>query len=501
MFRFVFEASDARFYHVHAPSPGAAQGCDNALMPLNRRQFIAISGSLMLPACATPPTATQERVLRAGVTRQQLVPAEYPQTDVWAYNGSVPGPLLRAKQGERLRVVLANTLPQASTVHWHGIRLPNAMDGVPHLTQQPVEPGAEFVYEFTLPDAGTYWYHPHERSHEQVARGLYGALIVDEPQPPEVDRDETWVLSDWRLDKTATEVGDFDSNRFDLTHGGRIGNTVTVNGRFTPIGGEFPVRGGERIRLRLINAATARIFRLRFDGHMPQVIALDGHPVTPHAMGGGVTLGPGMRTDLMIDCMGKPGERFVVADTFYPRELRVMELVYRDESPLRRNPLTAPLALPPNPLSEPDVAQAQRHDIRFEGGAKGALRAAEFEGRRLGIQALVREHGIAWTINGVARREHAHQPLLVLKRGSHHVLALHNDTAWYHPVHIHGIAFRIVSRNGKPAPLREWADTALLAPRERVEIAFVADNPGDWMLHCHVLAHQHGGMMASIRIE
>lgn len=473
-------------------------------MPLNRRQFIAVSGSLLLPACATPPPAPPPRVLRAGVSRQQLVPPEYPQTEVWSYDGRVPGPLLRAKQGERLRVLLANALPQASTVHWHGIRLPNAMDGVPHLTQKPVVPGGEFLYEFTLPDAGTYWYHPHERSQEQVARGLYGALIVDEPQPPEVDRDETWVLSDWRLDKTATDVADFDSNRFDLSHGGRIGNTVTINGRFTPIGGEFALRSGERIRLRLINAAAARIFRLKFDGHAAQVIALDGHPVAPHAMGEGVTLGPGMRADLIIDCMGRPGERFVVADTFYPRELRVMELVYRDEAPLRLKPLAAPMVLPPNPLAEPDAARAQRHDIRFEGGAMGALREAEFDGRRLGIQELVREHGIAWTINGVAQREHHHHhhhPLLVFKRGSHHVLALHNDTAWYHPIHIHGIAFRILSRNGNPVPLRPWADTALLAPRDRMEIAFVADNPGDWMFHCHVLAHQHGGMMASIRIE
>ncbi|MBM3372541.1 MAG: multicopper oxidase family protein [Betaproteobacteria bacterium] len=471
-------------------------------MSVTRRQFIATAGAgLLLPACAVPTGSTPARVLRASVSQQQLVPPEYPQTEVWTYDGRVPGPLLRARQGDSLRVVLANALPQATTVHWHGIRLPNAMDGVPHLTQKPVAPGGEFLYAFVLPDAGTYWYHPHERSHEQVARGLYGALIVDEAQPPEVDRDETWVLSDWRLDKGATEVADYDSNRFDLTHGGRIGNTVTVNSRFTPVGGEFAVRSGERIRLRLINAATARIFRLKFDGHSPQVIALDGHPVAPHAMGAGVALGPGMRADLMLDCMGKPGERFVVADTFYPRELRVMELVYRDESPLRGKPSAAPLALPPNPLSEPDPARAQRHDIRFEGGAMGSLREAEFVGRRLGIQQLVREHGIAWTVNGVARREHDHRPMLTLKLGSHQLWTPHNDTAWHHPIHIHGIAFRILSRNGKPAPLREWADTALLAPRERVEIAFVADNPGDWMFHCHVLAHQQGGMMASVRIQ
>lgn len=484
----------------------ASPVCAVSLQPMtiDRRRFLSLAAAgAAWPLLAPYPAAAGMQAVRltAGTARRQLVPVEYPDTEVWAFNGEVPGPLLRARQGDTLRVTLRNALPQATTVHWHGIRLPNAMDGVPHLTQKPVAPGGEFVYEFALPDAGTYWYHPHERSHQQVARGLYGALVVDEPQPPQFDRDETWVLSDWRLDKAAVDVPDHEGNLFDLTHAGRIGNTVTVNGRFTPVGGEFALRSGERIRLRLVNAAAARIFRLKFDGHAPRVIALDGHPVTPHDMGEGVTLGPGMRADLAIDCMGSPGGRFVVSDTFYPRELRVMELVYRDESPLRLKPLDAPVALPPNPLAEPDMARAQRHEFLFEGGAMGGLREAEFEGRRLGIQQLVREHGIAWTINGVARREHDHHPLLTLKRGSHQIFAMRNDTGWYHPVHIHGIAFRVVSRNGAPTRHREWADTVLMAPRERVEIAFVADNPGDWMFHCHVLAHQHGGMMASIRIQ
>lgn len=471
-------------------------------MMLNRREFLAAAAAL--PLIGTWPSAhaaVSAHVLRAAPGRQQLVPENYPDSEIWSFNGITPGPGLRARQGDTLRVLVKNALPQPTTVHWHGIRLPNAMDGVPHLTQPPIAPGGEFQYEFALPDAGTYWYHPHERSLEQVARGLYGALIVEERDPLPVDRDVTWVLSDWRLNKDATPVHDYDSNMFDLTHAGRIGNTVTVNGRFTPVGGEFAVRAGERIRLRLINAASARIFRLKFDGHAPQVIALDGHPVAPHAAAEGVVLGPGMRADLVIDCMRKPGERFVVADTFYPRELRVMELVYQNEAPLRAKPLDAPIALPPNPLAEPDVARAQRHEIRFEGGAMGGLREAEFNGVRQGIQQLVREHGVAWTINGVARTGHVHEPMLTLNRNGHYVLAMHNDTAWHHPIHIHGIAFRVITRNGKPTQYREWSDTVLLAPRERVEIAFVADNPGDWMFHCHILSHQQGGMMTAIRIQ
>lgn len=150
-------------------------------------------------------------------------------TDVWSYSDLVPGPEIRVRQGDRLRVVVENKLPEETTVHWHGIRLQNAMDGVPHVTQHPIQPGAQFTYEFECPDAGTYWYHPHVRSFEQVARGLFGVLIVEEKSPLLVDREQTLVLSDWRLRSDGSVVEDF-GHLHDLTHAGRIGNVVTVNG-------------------------------------------------------------------------------------------------------------------------------------------------------------------------------------------------------------------------------------------------------------------------------
>jgi FtsP/CotA-like multicopper oxidase with cupredoxin domain len=131
--------------------------------------------------------------------RAPLVGGSYPETPVWSYNGAVPGPEIRVRQGERLRVTVENQLAEGTTVHWHGLRVPNAMDGVPHLTQKPIAAGETFVYEFEVPDAGTYWYHPHQRSFEQVGRGLYGPLIVEERERIQVDRDVTWVLDDWRL--------------------------------------------------------------------------------------------------------------------------------------------------------------------------------------------------------------------------------------------------------------------------------------------------------------
>ncbi len=449
--------------------------------------------------CAPARAATV--TLTAGVASQQIVPAEYPRTGVWSYNGAVPAPELRFRQGETARIVVANRLPQPTTVHWHGLRVPNRMDGVPHLTQPPIAPGGEFAYEFPLPDAGTYWYHPHLASYEQVARGLYGVLIVEERKPVEVDRDVTWVLSDWRLNPDASLREDFE-NFFDLTHAGRIGNTVTINGRFTLKDGVFEVRSGERIRLRLVNTAVARIFLLRFSGHEPRVIALDGQPVEPHAPARGlVELGPGMRADVILDCMGRPDSSVAVTDEYNPRiESNLITMAYRDEPPLRERPSAAPVALAPNPLPEPDPARAQRHEIVFQGGAMGTIREVEYEGKRVPLMALVKQHHLAWTVNGVAVKEHVHDPMLTLKRDGHYVLAMKNDTAWPHPIHLHGHSFRVIARDGKPTRHREWRDTVLMGPREAVDIAFVADNPGDWMFHCHILAHQAGGMMAMFRV-
>ncbi|GGG52501.1 hypothetical protein GCM10010964_44560 [Caldovatus sediminis] len=430
-----------------------------------------------------------------------LVGPPHPATLVWGYDGRIPGPEIRVRQGERLRVVLENRLPEETTIHWHGLRVPNAMDGVPHLTQDPVPPGGTFAYEFDVEDAGTYWYHPHVRGAEQVARGLCGALIVEEREPPPtIDRDVTWVLGDWRLQEDAQLAGGF-GNRMDAGMAGRIGNTVTVNGRVPEE--PFAVRAGERIRLRLVNAATARIFGLVFEGHAPLVVALNGHPVQPHAPGDGrVVLGPGERADLVLDMTGRPGARARVLDTFYSRlEYRLLDLAYGPQ-PLRDRPQAAPVpALPANPLPEPELTRAERHAVVLGGGMMGRLDGARVDGRWLEPREMLR-HGIAWTINGLAAApgHHVHEPLAVLRRGASYVLALRNETAWWHPMHLHGHAFRILSRNGAPTSRREWGDTVLIPPRDSAEIAFVADNPGDWMFHCHVLEHQAAGMMGVVRV-
>jgi FtsP/CotA-like multicopper oxidase with cupredoxin domain len=436
--------------------------------------------------------AISEHRLRAAPGSTHLVSPADEQTLTWCYNGTVPGPEIRVRQGDRLRIVVANGLDEETTVHWHGVRTPNSMDGVPHLTQEPIAPGGRYVYEFDVPDAGTYWYHPHHRSLEQVGRGLYGALIVEERAPIAVDRDVVWVLDDWRLAADAQIVDDF-ANAHDMSHNGRVGNTVTVNGQIQEA---FAVRRGERVRLRLVNAANARIFGLEFTGHRPTIIALDGQPVAPHEPSDGrVVIGPGMRVDLVLDMSGEPGERFTIKDTFYEGlEYRLLDLVYGAVA-MRERPPEASISLAPNILPEPDLAAAVRHEIKFDGGMMGAMMM-----QGAGNMMEMMRGGKIWFINGVAATGHVMEPFLTLEQGRSYVLDMRSETAWHHPMHLHGHAFRVISRNGEPTTHREWQDTVLMEPRERVEIAFVADNPGDWMFHCHVLEHQASGMMGVIRV-
>lgn len=472
----------------------------------SRRDFLAGSmasvglGSLPWPAQAlgtgaikTPPAMT----LTAAPATLNIVGDEYPNTDLWTYNGSVPGPLLRFKQGETASIQLANNLPEATSIHWHGIRTPNAMDGVPGLTQNAVEPGETFLYEFKTDDAGTFWYHPHANSPEQIERGLQGMIIVEEAEPPVVDRDVTWVLDDWRLDEQAAIVNQFNSMG-EKAHAGRYGNAITRNGTRQR---DFTLRSGERVRIRLLNSANGRIFALKFTDHAPWVIAKDGHGVEPHpAPDGRVIIAPGQRIDLILDALHEPDQNFDVLDDSNPRfTYEFQKLVYSDEKPLRSEPLAPPKQLAANPLAEPDLGKAKRHNIHIQGGAHGNLAQAKLQGKSYDIQGLV-QRGKVWALNGVAYAGPEDQPLLQFSQGETQIITFKNDTGWPHPMHIHGHSWQVLTRNGQPMPRKEWGDTILLGPEEEAEVAFVADNPGRWLLHCHVLEHMSGGMGCIVEV-
>jgi len=251
-------------------------------MRVSRRAFIvgagaAASGSVVPVSRSFAESEIKEYRLAAKLAVVNLTGNGHPDTAVWAYDGTVPGSEIRVRQGERIRVVVSNKLGEDTTVHWHGIRLPNAMDGVPGLTQKPIRAGDSFIYEFTPPDAGTFWYHPHADTLQQLGRGLAGVLIVEEREPVAVDRDLLWFIEDWRLDDGGRIAPGFGS-RMEAGMSGRIGNTVTVNGRVPE---RISVKAGERVRLRIVNATLARIMGLRFEGHRPVVVAHDGQPCEP----------------------------------------------------------------------------------------------------------------------------------------------------------------------------------------------------------------------------
>jgi len=482
---------------------------DNA--KLSRRHLLAGAGaagllSLPLPALAERPGGARY-TLTARPGRASLRGPHLPETEVWGFEGQVPGPILRVRQGQRLDVQLVNKLAQPTTIHWHGIRVPNDMDGVPNLTQHAVMPNEVFPYSFVCADAGTYWYHPHGNGSEQLGRGLSGVLIVEEARPPRVDREFVWVLSDWKLKDDGSIDPDF-ANPQERSHEGRIGNRITVNGE---LGGLVTLRRNERVRLRLVNVANARIFELGFEGHDPWLIALDGQPVPPAKLGKEkMVLGPGMRADLLLDAIANPDERHPLLH--YPPgddPVPLLRFTYRDEEPLRARPLPPPAALAPNPIAAPLIARAERHDLLFAGGAQPGMhmqaQPQQPQPKQEGDGA--HPHAGVWTVNGQAMvhdsgSAHSHDrvpPMVTLKRGASVVFTIKNDSVFDHPIHFHGHTFRILTRNGKAQPPR-LTDTILMSQQETAEIAFVADNPGAWMLHCHILEHQESGMGAVFRV-
>lgn len=469
---------------------------------LSRRSMLIgatglITTAALRSAWAEGSQAANEYKLLAAQSQASLVGKRHPETDVWSYNGRVPGPEIRVRQGEPVRIVVENQLAEGTTVHWHGIRLPIAMDGVPGISQPPIPPGGTFTYEFTPPDAGTFWYHPHADTLQQLGRGMAGVLIVEEPQPVAVDRDLLWLITDWRL-KSDAQIASWFGNDMEAAMSGRVGNTVTIN---SAVSNRQTVRAGERVRLRLVNGALARIMALRFDGHRPMIVAIDGQPCEPHEpKGSRVLLGPAMRVDLMLDMQGQPGRRYHVVDDFYDGlSYWVTQLAYEDRPPLRAHSLDAPLVLPRNPVPEPDHATAERHELKLQGGMMGGGAMAGMGGMGMGGM----DEGASWAINGMSMTgdgQAGMPPLLTLQLGRSYILTLRNDTAWWHPMHLHGHSFRVLRRNNADVLHREWADTVLVPPKETVDVAFVADNPGDWMLHCHVADHQVSGMMTILRI-
>ena len=460
---------------------------------MNRREFLYRTGAglawLAAPKLTVGAEESIKYLLQAGEGISNLVPDAGVQTAVWQYNQQTPGPVIRIKQGETLKVPFTNKLVQPTSIHWHGLRIANRMDGVPGMTQPVIEPGAEFLYEFTPPDAGTFWYHTHNRSWEQLARGLHGVVIVEEKEPIVVDQDLVWVIDDWRIDKNGNIEESSLGDLHDWAHGGRMGNLLTVNGKSRP---EFPVVSGERIRLRLVNVANARTMTLRFTQVTPQAIAIDGQPINPTPLhNSALILAPGQRIDLILDMSLKPGQRSDMEFFSGDEGMVAASLVYDSHKVVREEPLDTSIRLPDNPLSTRlDMVNARSVDLSIEGGAMGRMREATFNGKKLPIRELVKEKKI-WALNGIAGL--SDKPLFSVKQGETVVIQMDNQNSWPHAMHIHGHHFiNLEKGNGFDTA---WRDTILLNAGDKKRLGFVADNPGKWLIHCHMIEHQAGGMV------
>ena len=475
--------------------------------PLSRRRVVAgIGASLTAFALPWPSLAGETapdgfRVLHARSGEAHLRGAGEPPTAIWGYDGLSPGPTLRVKQGEELKVRLINDIKQPTVIHWHGIRLPNAMDGVPHLTQMPIEPGTSFDYRFIAPDAGTFWYHSHFLSSEQMARGLFAPLVVEERAPVAVDRELVLVVNDWRLANDGAVAPGF-GNMHDAMMAGRLGQYITLNSQDTL---DIPVKSNERLRLRIVNAANARIFQLRIAQHLARVMAVDGQPCPPYVARDGVLrLGPGTRFDLFLDATLKPGATAPIeVDDLRGGWLEVGRIVYDVGPALRAQPLPEAARLPDNPLpAKLDFANALTLDVPLDGGGMammmrgggmggmgGGMGGAGFRGQGLAPQERI------WALASIASSGHDGPPLFTVARGHTVVLNLPNRTAFPHAMHVHGHHFRQLE-GGTQTARPYWLDTVIVDPERSERIAFVADNPGKWMIHCHMIEHMAAGMAA-----
>ncbi|MEV0085534.1 multicopper oxidase family protein [Saccharopolyspora sp. NPDC050642] len=441
--------------------------------------------------------------------RPSIVDLGGPEVATWTFDDRLPGGEIRLRRGEVLRASLVNELPQDTSVHWHGIAMRNDMDGVPGVTQEAVRPGTKFDYEFTVPDPGTYFFHPHVGV--QLDRGLYAPLIVEDPdERGRYDAEAVVVLDDW-LDGVA---GDPDAKLAELTakgmqmggmdhggmpgmggmdHGSTSGNAgplgsdtgdvdyphYLINGRVPAAPSTIGARPGQRLRLRIINAASDTAFRVALGGHRMVITHTDGFPVQP------------AETDSLLIGMGERYDAVITAgDGVFPLVASAEGKQGQGLALVRTGSGTPPA---------PDVRPAEL-DGRLL--AAGSLVAAEPV--RLPARGPDRTHALElgmdmsapyrWTINGKTFEEG--RPLPV-GQGERVRLRFVNRTMMFHPMHLHGHTYQVVT--GPGAGPRK--DTSIVLPMETLEVDFQADNPGQWMIHCHNAYHGEAGMMTTMSYQ
>ena len=435
----------------------------------------------VLANLSSAPT-TIEVTITAVPARLSLVP-DTPPSEAYAYNGRVPGPTLEVREGDRVIVHFRNDLPEPTTIHWHGIHLPFTADGSPF---HPVAPGGRHDYVFTIPPgtAGTYWYHPHphHRTGYQVAKGLFGALIVraaDDPLPPSLP-EKLLILSDNRfLPDGSIDQPDPNSpqGRIDFENG-REGDVLFVNGEVMPA---LAIRSGEVQRWRVINASGARVYRLTLPGHTFLHVGSDGGLFERPVEVAELLLANSERAELLVRGTGRPGDRTTLQTLPYDRYISqtrpgdwnrtrdLLTLAYTEEPP------TAPVALPATLRSVPLLDTAKVTATRIMVLTQGFINRRAADMQRVDVSARL---------------------------GATEIWQIENLVGMDHPFHLHGFRFQVLDRNGVPEPYPSWKDTVNVPGHETVRfIVRYDDHPGLWMFHCHILSHEDHGMMGILEVR
>lgn len=475
----------------------------NSSTDISRRTFLVGTGlgtvGAILSACGTnglvSPTSdaviAAEKNRAGGAIRDFALTAAPGTADLggrtvatWMFGDQLGGPGIRASAGERLRINVTNSLPEPTTIHWHGLMLRNDMDGVPHVTQPLIPSGGQFQYEYTVAEPGTHWFHPHHGT--QLDRGLYAPMIIEDPAEP-LAYDDEWVLviDDW-IDGTGTnpdqvlaELGS-GGHKMDHSAGGAWGGDVTypyflINGRRPQQPETKAATPGQRIRLRIINASADTAYRV-WAGSAPLTIThTDGNPVQ-HLEIEQISIGMGERYDALITVpegitainavpLGKEGAA------------RVLIKASKGSVPpiLREAPVTARLANYDSLKAAPDVRLTQRRPDR-----------------ELVVTLAGGTDGYNWTING---RKYPDTEPLVVSGGERVRLTFDNQSMMWHPMHLHGHRFAVGQTDGAVK------DTVAVMAMQKRSIEFDADNPGQWMLHCHNAYHAESGMMTTLAYQ
>lgn len=423
---------------------------------------------------------TVEVELTAAPASLSLVPGS--RTEAYAYNGRVPGPRLEVREGDRVIVHFRNDLPDTTTVHWHGLHIPFAADGSPFT---PVPPGTTQTFEFTIRPgaAGTYWYHPHphHRTGWQVAKGLYGSIVVRAADDPLAGiPEQVLILSDNRLladgsldvPDPATPAGRADREN------GREGNLVFVNGALNP---ELTIRSGEVQRWRIINASAARIYRLAIPGHTFLQVGTDGGLIERPVERAEILLTAAERVELLVTGTAPPGSvaelQALAYDRYVPQTRPadwnttrpLLTLRYSAEPPVA--PRTLPATLRHIPALDTTEATATRVMVLTQGMINGRL----MDMGRVDVAARL---------------------------GTTEIWQVENLVGMDHPFHLHGFQFQVLDRNGVPEPFRSWKDVVNIPEHETVRfIVRYDDYPGKWMFHCHILDHEDHGMMGVLEVK